>query len=215
MKNIETLARKLDLYKGKTQLDIEKKLNTIESKFKQEATQLKQDCINLQEITGLKDQKIDAMQQEIDRLKHILPQSSKPEGITEAKGEKLEYKIVVPSESSTNSLKKEKELEKILNMHTGSMAKTIIAQGKVLDEYVQEVESIRKQEPSNKLAEVVQEKEMLTREINRLFEKINKLTENLKAIIRITEAEFEKVPQLKNCEALSFLVYIKKFNFLC
>ncbi len=39
---------------------------------------------------------------------------------------------------------REKQLETVLNMHTSSLAKTVILQGKILDEYVQKLEKLEK-----------------------------------------------------------------------
>ncbi len=72
MKNIETLARQLDLYKSKSSPEVDRKIAALESKAKQDAKELKAQNEHLQEMNVYNEEKNAQLQQEIDRLKIVL-----------------------------------------------------------------------------------------------------------------------------------------------
>lgn len=66
------MAKKLELYKSKSSGEIDRKIQALDTKAKQEAKQLKSDMEQLKEMMGFKEKKIAELQKEIERLKHVI-----------------------------------------------------------------------------------------------------------------------------------------------
>ena len=148
MRNIEILANQVSLYKSKSGQEIDKKISALELQSKNYANRLKNDNENLKAMISFKDDKVLSLQTEINRLRTVLKiqaknftrnteeskENSNLEGIVDeiAKNGKLEYKVTVKSDKE----KIDKEcLSKIFMMTHTDLAKTVISQGKLLEEY--------------------------------------------------------------------------------
>lgn len=186
MKNIDTLAKKLTLYTSKSNSEIDRKINALDSKAKNEARKLQSENENLKEMIMFKDEKIQKMQEEIDRLKTVLrvqsdlaPDNiSKPDNSMQilekridemAEKGKLEFKIVVPP-GNAKEQEPEKELARILALPHTNLAKTVISQGKLLEDYVKEAD-LKISELKNQMSTKISELEIQRKDLeNRIVE---------------------------------------------
>eukprot|EP01022_Parablepharisma_sp_SALTPOND_P018766 TRINITY_DN310_c3_g1_i1.p1 TRINITY_DN310_c3_g1~~TRINITY_DN310_c3_g1_i1.p1 ORF type:complete len:1110 (-),score=223.39 TRINITY_DN310_c3_g1_i1:1411-4740(-) len=149
-----------------------------------------------------KDEKMAALQSEIDRLRTVLrvqtglaretdkvpgdASFSKLEKRIDEMAEKgkLEFKIVVPQEEGEPI--SNKELVRVLNMPPSSLAKTVIFQGKILEDYLKEAEaaiSDAKERMEAKLEEVTQERNNLEAEMNRILTREQNMAKALGKIV--------------------------------
>ena len=149
-RHLESLAKELELYKSKSNIEVDKKLSALESKTKAEAKTLRTENQHLKEIITFKDAKIAENQQEIERLKIVLRMDAahskklvthQNTSILEhrldeiAKTGRIEYKVYLTAEDNPLVyIEKSQSLGKILNMTPVSLTNGLCLQAKILEQ---------------------------------------------------------------------------------
>jgi hypothetical protein len=144
------LAKELELYKSKSNIEVDKKLSALESKTKTEAKTLRTENQHLKEIIAFKDAKIAENQQEIERLKIVLRMDAahskkivtyQNPSILEhkldeiARTGKIEYRIYLTAEDNPLIyIEKPQSLGKILSMTPASLTNGLCLQAKMLEQ---------------------------------------------------------------------------------
>jgi len=189
--HIEVLAKELELYKTKSAGELQRKINALESKTKIEVRNLKTENQHLRETITFKDEKINELQEEIERLRTIMkvdtvqtkkeianrPNKSVLEKRIEEVAEKgkLEYNVYVS----------DKSFNKLSNLSPVSLMKGIKVQAKLLDQKMLG----KKERVVKDNTKIMKKFEELTKERNELEVLLNKVLVHEKKL----QANFEKL----------------------
>jgi len=241
LKSIEALAKQLELYMTKSPVDVDKKVSSLESKSKQEAKKLKDEKEQLNVLVKIKDKKIKELQQEVTRLQmtiradvRTLPDAkidntSLDRRIDElAKKGKIEFKLYL------SSFPQDPTLTKILSADASELTQTCMAQAKMMDQWIQQVEIAKREglkqslsgdnelartlddykekyvKVDKSLSEITKQRNELEKKVNDVFAIENIVTRGFEELILVMEELLENSPSVKAVDLSVRLDEIKR-----
>eukprot|EP00826_Nyctotherus_ovalis_P052416 TRINITY_DN6637_c0_g1_i4.p1 TRINITY_DN6637_c0_g1~~TRINITY_DN6637_c0_g1_i4.p1 ORF type:complete len:893 (+),score=276.77 TRINITY_DN6637_c0_g1_i4:307-2985(+) len=235
MGSIEALAKQLEVYKAKSPFNSEKKPPSTESK---ETKKLKSENAHLNELVKFKDARLKELQHELTRLRLIVPvDTSLPDISTDplhrrieelAKTGKIELKLHLSHEDANGSA-----VDRVVSADAGGLTQRCIAQAKMMDEWIQQVEIAKREGlktslssnsdfvktmdeykekyvvANEKLGEITRQRNELERKVNGILAMENIVTNAFEELIQIMEDLLESSPSVKAVDLSARLDEIK------
>lgn len=223
MGSIEALAKQLEACKPKSPFNPDKKPPSTETK---EAKKLKSENAHLHELVKLKDTKLKELQREVMCLRLAVPTDiSLPDVSTDplqrraeelARTGKIEFKLYLSHEDGNGSA-----VDRVANADAGGLTQTCMAQAKMMDEWIQQVEIAKREglktalsgnsdfvrtldeykekyvTANEKLDEITRQRNELERKVSDILAMENIVTNAFEELIQIMEELLESSPSVK------------------
>ena len=183
LKNIETLVKQIELYKLKSPIDIEKRLNMEEIKYKKEAEKYRTNNSYLNETIRVKDEQIKKLKNDIHRLTIDNKNLNNP--ASEGNIQNVELRIVIDPGRKV-------DCNRIFNSDIYSIMQVNILQAKKIDQFI-----ISQNLNNNQsLQELEEYKQDLEKQINKILTTESTMKSRFKELVKVVEDLLENSPSV-------------------